>query len=548
MLPPSLPGADEAPSAQPGITQRIAFYSDNGHGLGHITRLMAIARRIPADAVPIFFTMSESHNLVRQLGFPVEFVPSPTKLGLNRIDWDELFHVRLERFIETFRPSVIVIDHVNPPQIFRRIAVDHPDVALVWSRRGLWSDGRNRRALLLHDVMDLVVEPMDIASPFDRGDTIQFRDVERVHPITFLDRSELVDRQQARRELGLPADGTAILLQLSADSPTALRSVMTQARDLLHAVDPQIAIYAPLHVLHQHTLGSIDGVRMTPVYPVSRYLNAFDGAISTAGYNSFHELVMAAVPTVFVERNTNSLDDQGLRARVIARAGASLYLPTLSHDEPTRTAIAALLDAEERERLRAALHVLYPGNGATQAAEAISRSHLAGASNASASEYIEVPSADLDERHRRRGLARRRFTSGPALAEELREAGTRVLVVAYDLDDAGLVGLATDLRAAQRDRPDLKPVVLVHGAATQPLSHDRWQYETVVTREHWFRLDLDLDHDTYLTRRIEQTHRLYDTSATLTISPERPLRSEELPPPAEASEGCVDQPPARTSI
>lgn len=545
MLPEPPPGVAEDASASRGTTRRIVFYSDNGHGLGHITRLMAIARRLPADAVPIFFTMSESHDLVRQLGFPVEFVPSPTKLGLNRIDWDELFHVRLDRFIETFRPTAIVIDHVNPPQVFRRIAVDHPDVALVWSRRGLWSDDRNRRALLLHDVMDLVVEPMDIASPFDRGDTIQFRDVERVHPITFLDRSELVDRQQARRELGLPATGTAILLQLSADSPTALESVITLARDLLHAEDPRITIYAPLHVLHRHTLGPVEGVRMTPVYPVSRCLNAFDGAISTAGYNSFHELVMAAVPTVFVERNTNSLDDQGLRARVAARAGASLYLPTLDNDERTRTMIAALLDVEERERLRAALHTLYPGNGAVQAAEAIGRSHLAGALNASASAAIEVPTTDLDERRRRRGLAHRRFTSGPALAEELREVGTRVLVVAYDLDDDGLAGLATDLRAAQHDRPDLKPVVLVHGAATQPLSQDRWQYETVITREHWSRLDLDLDHDLYLTRRIEQTRRLYDTSATLTVGPDRPLRSQELPP-AEVPEGRVELPPART--
>ena len=537
MQPPPPSGAT-APAASDARVKRIAFYSDNGHGLGHITRLMAIARRLAPTTVPVFLTMSESHDLVRRMGFAVEYMASPRKLGLNRMDWDELFHLRLERFIETFRPAAIVIDHVNPPKVFDRVAADHPEVALVWSRRGLWSDDRNRRALLLHDVMDLVIEPMDVASPFDRGDTIQFWDVARVPPITFLDRAELVDRAAARRELGLPEHGAAVLLQLSADDPGALRSIIMQARDLLRAVDPDVAVYAPLHVLHQHALEPVDGVRMTPVYPVSRYLAAFDGAMSTSGYNSFHELVMAATPTVFVERNTNSLDDQGLRAEIAARCGAALHLPTLDGSAASRAAATTLLDPDARERMRAAAGALYPGNGAGPAADAIERLTDAHPRTMPA----PAPTVGPDPHQHRRKLARRRFTSGPLLDEEAREEACRVLVVAYGLDDAGLEELARDLLELQTRRSDVKPIVLVHAGATLPLSRDGWQYETVVTHDRWEALDLECEHADYLAERLEASVRLYDPAVVLTVGPGQPLRADDLPPPAAAPPRPGDTP------
>ena len=349
--------------------QRIAFFSDNGHGLGHITRLMAIAQRLPTRSTPVFLTLSESHDLVRDMGFPAEYFASARKMGIDREIWEQFFWRRMSAFLREVRPSALVIDHVNPPTTLRRLRDEHPDVALVWSRRGLWRRGRNRKALDLHDVFDLVIEPMDVASAVDHGHTIRFRDALYVPPVTFVGQEELIDRASARAALGLPPNHAAVLLQLSADGPAAMKSVIARARDLIRDSRP-VTLFAPLHVLHAHALEPVDGVHMQPVYPVARYLRAFDAAISTAGYNSFHELIMAAVPTLFVARDTNSLDDQPRRAEVARLAGAGLHVPSLDHPD-AHVLVTQLLDDQMRARLSAAAATLYPGNGAPVAATAV---------------------------------------------------------------------------------------------------------------------------------------------------------------------------------
>ncbi len=50
------------------------------------------------------------------------------------------------------------------------------------------------------------------------------------------------------------------------------------------------------------------------VYPLSRYLRAFDAAVVAAGYNSYHEMVMAGVPAAYVPNLATTTDDQLARA------------------------------------------------------------------------------------------------------------------------------------------------------------------------------------------------------------------------------------------
>ncbi len=360
-------GSQPAPAA-PAV-HRIAFMSDNGHGLGHVTRLMAIARRLPADRLPVFLTLSESYAVVRDLGFPVEYFPSARKLQVRRPVWEHLFLERLCAFLDEFEPSALVIDHVNPPTSLPTIKDLYPDLRLVWCRRGLWRAGRNQAALALHSTFDQVIEPLDLASPLDRGETIRYRDVQPVLPITLLDAEELLGRQSARAELGLPADATAVLLQLTADRGPELRTMIERARDLVHAGGPA-EVFAPLHVLHAHELDPVPGVRMHPVFPMSRYLHAFDAAIATAGYNTYHELMMAAVPSLFLARDTNSPDDQARRARAAQFAGAGLQIEDL-FDDRSEAAVATLLHPDQRARMAAAARRFYPGNGAMAAATVV---------------------------------------------------------------------------------------------------------------------------------------------------------------------------------
>lgn len=362
------PRHDVSRPSVPSRRPTALFFTDNGVGLGHVTRLMAMARRLGDDVQPAFLTMSESHSVVRDAGFPVEYFPSARKLGIDRDRWAPVLDRRLRLMIARLRPEVLVIDHVAPSSAFRGVRGEFPHLRMVWSRRGLWQPGRNLRALQMSDAFDLVIEPADVAASMDRGATVGAAgEIHTVRPVTLLSRDELLPRDVARRELGL--SGQAALVQLTADDPRRLHEMICSVRDHLAQLGVD-QVFAPLHILHRRKLAGVTGVSMRPVYPISRYLNAFDTAVSTAGYNSFHELIMAGVPSVYVAKEHRGLDDQRLRAD-FAEIGGFGWTASSVESEDFHGKLAATLDPDAAERARAAAHALYPGNGAVDAATII---------------------------------------------------------------------------------------------------------------------------------------------------------------------------------
>ncbi|HEX6013655.1 MAG TPA: hypothetical protein VFY87_18010, partial [Geminicoccaceae bacterium] len=55
----------------------VAFYPTNGVGLGHVTRALAIARRLAPEHEPVFFTPCHALALIEHAGFRTEYVPEP---------------------------------------------------------------------------------------------------------------------------------------------------------------------------------------------------------------------------------------------------------------------------------------------------------------------------------------------------------------------------------------------------------------------------------------------------------------------------------------
>ena len=76
-------------------------------------------------------------------------------------------------------------------------------------------------------------------------------------------------------------------------------------------------------------------------------LRTADLAVSAADYTSFHELLSAGVPTVFVP-DPAAADDQLARARFAAAAGVALHAETIAD-------LDAVLARAARPEVRAAL-------------------------------------------------------------------------------------------------------------------------------------------------------------------------------------------------
>jgi UDP-N-acetylglucosamine:LPS N-acetylglucosamine transferase len=104
---------------------------------------------------------------------------------------------------------------------------------------------------------------------------------------------------------------------------------------------------------------------VTTVPPIIRARPAADLAVAAADYTTYHELLAARVPTVFVPDQRSTLHDQVARARFAAAAGAALVA-----DDPVR--LDDVLSEAARPEVRAALsrrcgEVAF-ANGAAEAA------------------------------------------------------------------------------------------------------------------------------------------------------------------------------------
>ena len=84
----ALAGPPRADSFAPAVLSRarrtVLFYATNGIGMGHLTRQLAIARRLPPHLCPCFISHSQAVDVVRGFGYPSEHLPYHSTYRLNR--------------------------------------------------------------------------------------------------------------------------------------------------------------------------------------------------------------------------------------------------------------------------------------------------------------------------------------------------------------------------------------------------------------------------------------------------------------------------------
>ncbi|MEZ5932623.1 MAG: glycosyltransferase [Alphaproteobacteria bacterium] len=357
-----------SPSAMP--RRRALFFSTNGVGMGHLTRQLAIARRLPASIEPVFLSMSQACGQVEKFGFPVEYTPYHAYYDGHVDHWNAHLTHLLHEMIAFYDPAVLMFDGNYPFRALINARRQHPERAFVWCRRGLWQPGQNAAALDRAALFDLVIEPLDLATVFDRGPTKSEQGKVRcIPPIRLLEPEELDDRETAAAALGLDADKPAVLLQLGSRNNYELAPLVDRLLPALRAVDGlQIATMQWLISEQDH--GWPDDVQVLSGYPMARHIAAFDFSIATPGYNSFHELVAYGVPTVFIPNEHPSMDDHVARAHFAERQGFGFGLRR-SEVYKIAPVIEAIGQPGVRARMRAAARRHATPNGAGLAARAV---------------------------------------------------------------------------------------------------------------------------------------------------------------------------------
>jgi UDP:flavonoid glycosyltransferase YjiC (YdhE family) len=306
-----------------GSPRRICLVTSNGWGLGHLSREIAIALAVGDRSPVIMFSFSRGLPLASEFGISGEYCPSHTSDWIPAGRWNKYVQRRFELFLDEVSPDVVLFDGVAPYPGVLNALLDNPGISAGWLRRGMWQHGRTEAQLAKTSAFDFVIEPGDIAREYDDGPTAQL-DAIRVPPVSLIEEVAMSSRAEAATELGLDPDRRALLFGLGSGQPGEARHAGRAALDeASRHGEWQIAmVSSPLASRPPAT--SDEGVQLRGVYPLMRYLRAFDGAISAAGYNSVHELIPAGVPSLFVPKSSSRTDDQEARARFLSERGLAL--------------------------------------------------------------------------------------------------------------------------------------------------------------------------------------------------------------------------------
>jgi Glycosyltransferase family 28 C-terminal domain len=318
----------------------------------------------------VFLTLSQAIRIVREQGLLAEYLPYHRLLDCDIQQWNLCLREEIGELIGFYDPPVLVFDGNVPYQGLIDALRDHPDVWSVWCRRGMWKPGRGKEAVAREGHFDAVVEPRDLAGRLDRGLTAQNRSRTRVvDPIRLLDAGDLLSRRQARRALGIGSGRPAVLLQLGSGNNydyTALRRSALALLEERYDADVSMAEWP----IAERPPELPEGVRAISAFPLSRYLRAFDLVISAVGYNSFHELLLAGVPTIFVPNEHPQQDDQLARALFVEHhdLGACVRVREVYR---LSACIERLLAPGERRRIARRCAALERSNGAVEMARLI---------------------------------------------------------------------------------------------------------------------------------------------------------------------------------
>ena len=337
------------------LPARLLLVTSNGAGMGHLTRLLSVALAAGDGATSTIMSLSVAMPVVTAHGVAGEYCPSSERRWMPEAMWHGYLRDRLVALAHEVDADVMAFDGVAP---YPGIVQARPllrDVAYAWIRRGMWQPGVNAVQLAKSGIFDLVIEPGDIARDADRGPTAERSDAIVVPPITMLDAVERLPRAEAAAHLGIDPDRPTVLVTLGSgrvgevEAPgTVVVAALLEDRDWQLCVTRAAIANKAVPLVDRDRVVELHGV-----YPLARYLAAFDAAVSAAGYNAVHELLPAGVPTLLLPNPATRTDDQV--ARALWLDDQRLALAALPHASADLVAAARRLsDVGLREDLSAA--------------------------------------------------------------------------------------------------------------------------------------------------------------------------------------------------
>ena len=325
-------GSSTAPSEGPGVgsgtVRTVLFLGDDP------ARFRAIAAHLPPGLEAVVVAGSSSLPEAHAAGLLTEYLPAAADLGVPEARWVGFTRDRLRHLVDLYRPRAVLVGGVPHDGILATIA-EHPGPRWLWLRPAMWRRGTGGEWAARGTAFAGILEPGEFAAAGDEGWTTTARaGVTTVAPIT-----NLPDVPPRRTGGCATADAWS---SGRCGEPVPPRDEPTL---LCRGVEARLPGFRPVEA-GPDRLGDVTV------------------AVARADYTSYHELIGAGVPTVFVP-DPRAADDELARARFAAAAGVARYA---TGDQAAAAELERLADPAAREELTRRCAELAFGNGAAEAA------------------------------------------------------------------------------------------------------------------------------------------------------------------------------------
>ncbi|MEL6519900.1 MAG: glycosyltransferase [Pseudomonadota bacterium] len=334
MRPPvELTQAASKPSPLIGSTEQrrdnagqLVFMPTNGVGLGHAKRCSLVARELEEPKRAVFAAFPSCLQMINNSGFDAMPLVSKSEHRTTHAN-DLVNHTRLNTLCDG--ASGLVFDGGYVFDSIVRSAVDN-NLPAVWIRRGLWQAAQNnsvaedrqkifRRIVVPAEAFDELNHAAPHAeNAVEVGPILQHLDL-GPDAANNLRKAVFAEVGQTRQRLVVTMLGGGVAADRRAQINTICAHLGGRPDVLNLLVIWPTAITDPAWFTHENTA-------VVQTYHASTLIAAADLLVSAAGYNSFHEALYGAVPTIFIPQMASYMDDQRARARSASERELSILV------------------------------------------------------------------------------------------------------------------------------------------------------------------------------------------------------------------------------
>ena len=341
-------------------TVKVLFYAIDGTGLGHVSRLLALARSarellhaLGHRADFQFLTTSDAPEVIDD--FPAYKLPSKTAIAAGDAaarGFTASAKSLVANLCAGFRPDILVLDTVPDGAFHEFLFIrDYARRTAFVDRHKDRSHSRSRSHLSHLALYDLILVP---AWERESGRYPLPRKLEArrrfTGPIHGLRHERLLSRAEVRARFGVPSERDVLYLSAGGGGDAHAGDEIATLLDAAADDDRWFVLvgYGPLYRGERCYRRHVVPLSEPEVY---RYFAGVDAAVCAAGYNTYQELLAAGVATVFYPQK-KGLDRQDERVAAGVAAGWHRAVSRLDRDL-VRAELARLADPEERLRLQA---------------------------------------------------------------------------------------------------------------------------------------------------------------------------------------------------